>query len=142
MVEGVRKTLDNIAKIVPGYKGQGYEIAGFVWFQGHKDSFTEESIADYEENLVNLINDVRKEFKTPKLPAVVATVGFGGDNMQDKFLRILKAQMAVGNAKRHPEYSGNVASVDTRNFWRGSRRIAEERGLSLQPQCRELHADR
>ena len=38
MVEGVRKTLDKIDKIVPGYKGQGYEIAGFVWWQGHKDS--------------------------------------------------------------------------------------------------------
>ena len=37
MVEGVRKTLDQIDKIVPGYKGQGYEIAGFGWFQGHKD---------------------------------------------------------------------------------------------------------
>jgi len=118
MVEGVRKTLDNIAKIVPGYKGQGYEIAGFVWFQGHKDSGAEQSISEYEKHLVNLINDVRKEFKTPKLPAVVATIGFGGHNMQDKFLRILKAQMAVGDEKQHPEYAGTVASVDTRDFWR------------------------
>ena len=118
MVEGVRKTLDNIDQVVPGYKGQGYDLAGFVWFQGHKDSFSQELITKYEENLVNLINDVRKEFKTPKLPAVVATVGFGGHRMQDKFLRILKAQMAVGDPKRHPEYAGTVASVDTRNFWR------------------------
>ena len=118
MVEGVRKTLDNISKVVPGYKGQGYEIAGFVWFQGHKDSFTEGLIDEYEKHLVNLINDVRKEFKTPKLPAVVATIGFGGHNMQGKFLRILKAQMAVGDPKQHPEFAGNVASVDTRNFWR------------------------
>jgi len=118
MVEGVRKTLDNIDKIVPGYKGQGYEIAGFVWFQGHKDSFTEELIVEYEKNLVNLINDVRKEFKVPNLPAVVGSNGFGGHNMQDKFLRILKAQMAVGDAKKHPEFAGTVASVDTRGFWR------------------------
>jgi hypothetical protein len=118
MVEGVRKTLDNIDAVVPGYKGQGYEIAGFVWFQGHKDSYAEVSIAEYEKHLVNLINDVRKEFKKPKLPAVVATVGFGGHNMQGKFLRILKAQMAVGDAKQHPEYAGTVSSVDTRDFWR------------------------
>ncbi|MDA1015978.1 MAG: hypothetical protein O3A00_16170, partial [Planctomycetota bacterium] len=89
MVEGVRKTLDNIDKVVPGYKGQGYEIAGFAWFQGHKDSGSEQSIAEYEKHLVNLINDVRKEFEKPKLPVVVATVGFGGPNMPDKFLRIL-----------------------------------------------------
>ncbi len=118
MVEGVRKTLDNIAKVVPGYKGQGYEIAGFVWFQGHKDSFTEALIVNYEKNLANLINDVRKEFKVPKLPAVVATIGFGGHNMQEKFLKIHQAQMDVGDVKKHPEYAGNVASVDTRDFWR------------------------
>jgi len=118
MVEGVRKTLDNIDKIVPGYKGQGYQIAGFVWFQGHKDSFSEELIAEYEKNMVNMINDVRKEFKTPKMPAVVATVGFGGHNMADKFVKILEAQMAVGDPKKHPEFAGTVASVDTRDFWR------------------------
>lgn len=118
MVQGVRKTLDNIEKVVPGYKGQGYEIAGFVWFQGHKDSYTESLIVEYEKNLVNLINDVRKEFKVPNLPAVVGSNGFGGHNMQDKFLRILKAQMAVGDVKQHPEFAGTVASVDTRDFWR------------------------
>ena len=107
MVEGVRKTLDNIAKIVPGYKGQGYEIAGFVWFQGHKDSGAEQSISEYEKHLVNLINDVRKEFKTPKLPTVVATIGFGGHNMQDKVPE--DPESANGSrrrAKQHPEYAG------------------------------------
>ncbi|UCG46236.1 MAG: hypothetical protein JSU94_12100, partial [Phycisphaerales bacterium] len=94
MVEGVRKTLDQIDRIVPGYKGQGHEIAGFVWWQGHKDSFTPKLIDEYEKNLVNLINDVRREFKTPRMPAVIATVGFGGHNMADKFLKILNAQMA------------------------------------------------
>ena len=118
MVEGVRKTLGNIKDIVPGYKGQGYEIAGFAWWQGHKDSGTPENIADYEKNLTNLINDVRAEFKAPKMPAVVATVGFGGYKMADKFLQILKAQMAVGDPKKHPEFAGTVASVDTRDFWR------------------------
>lgn len=118
MVEGVRKTLANIDAIIPGYEGAGYELAGFVWFQGHKDSFSEELIQGYEQNLVNLINDVRKEFNVPKMPCVVATVGFGGNNMSEKFVRILNAQMAVGDAEKHPEYAGNVVSVDTRKFWR------------------------
>jgi len=118
MVEGVRKTLDKIAEVVPGYKGQGYEIAGFAWWQGHKDGFSPELIAEYEKNLVNLINDVRAEFKVPKLPAVIATVGFGGHAMGDNYLQILQAQMAVGDPKKHPEFAGTVASVDTRDFWR------------------------
>ena len=118
MVEGVHKTLNNISKVVPDYKDQGYEIAGFVWFQGHKDSFSEVLIKEYEKHLANLINDVRKEFDTPKLPVVVATIGFGGHNMQEKFLNIHQAQMAISDTKKHPEYAGTVASVDTRDFWR------------------------
>jgi hypothetical protein len=118
MIEGVHKTLDQIDKIVPGYKGQGYEIAGFAWWQGHKDSGTPESQAGYEKNLVNLINDVRKEFKLPNLPAVVATIGFGGYHMPEQFLKIFDAQMAVADPKKHPEYAGTIATVDTRDFWR------------------------
>ena len=118
MVEGVRKTLDKIDQVVPGYQGQGYELAGFVWFQGHKDSFSGTLIATYEQNLVNLINDVRREWKAPKMPAVIATVGFGGHNMSEKFLRILQAQQAVSDPQKHPEFAGTVATVDTRDFWR------------------------
>ena len=118
MIEGVRKTLDDIENIVPDYKGQGYEIAGFVWWQGHKDGGDKAWADEYESNLVNLINDVRAEFKVPKLPAVIATVGFGGHAMGDNYLQILKAQMAVSDPKKHPEFAGNVLSVDTRDFWR------------------------
>jgi alpha-galactosidase len=89
MIEGVHKTLDNIKDIVPGYKGQGYEIAGFVWWQGHKDGYTPELVVEYESNLTNLINDVRAEFKAPKMLAIVATVGFGGHKMGEKYLPIL-----------------------------------------------------
>ncbi len=118
MIEGVRKTLDDIENIVPDYKGQGYEIAGFAWWQGHKDGGDKAWNDEYERNLVNLIKDVRAEFKVPKLPVVIATVGFGGHAMGDKYLPILKAQMAVSDPKKHPEFAGNVLSVDTRVFWR------------------------
>ncbi|MEE2888560.1 MAG: sialate O-acetylesterase, partial [Planctomycetota bacterium] len=118
MVEGVRKTLAKLDKIVPGYQGQGYEIAGFAWFQGHKDGGMEGLADEYEQNLVNLIQDVRKEFKAPKMPAVVATVGFGGYRMSDKYIKIWNAQMAVGDPRKHPEFAGTVTSVDIRDFWR------------------------
>ena len=116
MVKGVRSTLENIDKIVPNYKGQGCEIVGFVWFQGHKDSG--QSTQQYEKHLVNLIQDLRKEFNVPEMRAVVASVGFGGKEMSPEYLEILKAQMAVGDPKQHPEFAGKVASVDIRGFWR------------------------
>ncbi len=116
MVKGVRQTLENIAKIVPGYKGQGYEIAGFGWFQGHKDK--DSSKAEYEKHLVNLIRDLRKEFNAPKMRVVVATVGFHGYRLPEGWKGVWEAQMAVGDPKQHPEFTGTVASVDTRDFWR------------------------
>jgi hypothetical protein len=117
MIEGVRDTLAKIDKVVPGYAGQGYEIAGFGWFQGHKDSGSTKE--EYEKCLVDLINDLRKEFKAPKMPAVVATVGFNGYRIAEGTWKgVWEAQMAVGDPKQHPEFAGTVASVDTRDFWR------------------------
>ncbi len=116
MVKGVRSTLKNIDRIVPDYNGQGYEIVGFVWFQGHKDKNVPKEI--YEKHLVNLIQDLRKEFNVPKLRVVIATVGFGGMHMDPGHFMTWEAQMAVGAPKQHPEFAGTVASVDTRAFWR------------------------
>jgi hypothetical protein len=119
MVQGVRETLDDIAKVVPGYRGQGYEIAGFGWFQGHKDKDAPKE--EYEKHLVNLINDLRKEFNVTKMPVVVATVGFHGYRLGTgswTWQGVWEAQMAVGDPKQHPEFAGTVASVDTRDFWR------------------------
>ncbi len=117
MIQGVRETLEKLDKVVPGYQGQGYEIAGFGWFQGHKDSGAPKE--EYEKHLVNLINDLRKEFKTPKMPAVVATVGFDGYRIKEgPWNGVWEAQLAVGDPKQHPEFVGTVASVDTRDFWR------------------------
>jgi hypothetical protein len=117
MVKGVRETLANIDKVVPGYHGQGYELAGFGWFQGHKDSGSTKE--EYEKCLVDLINDLRKEFKAPNMKAVVATVGFHGYRLvSGPWKGVWEAQMAVGDPKQHPAFAGTVASVDTRDYWR------------------------
>jgi len=116
MVEGAHKALKNLDKVIPGYQGQGYEIVGFVWWQGHKDGGKPKE--EYEKHLVNLIQDLRKEFKAPEMRAVVATVGFGGWKMGENYAGVHAAQMAVGDPRQHPEFAGKVASVDTRGYWR------------------------
>ena len=128
MVEGVRATLKNIAEIVPNYKGQGYDIAGFVWFQGHRDTGSKESAKAYEQHLVHLIKDVREAFKSPKLPVMIATIGFGGKDMTDNTKTVWAAQMAVGDAKKHPEFAGTVKTVDTRDFWRSKEQSPSGQG--------------
>jgi len=116
-VRDAHKILDNLKEYFPAYKDQGYEVAGFCWWQGHKDAGL--SARYYERHLVNLINDFREEFDAPKAKFVVATVGFGGRSMSRAYREIHKAQMAVSDYEKYPEFKGNVASVDAKPFWRG-----------------------
>lgn len=115
-VKDVREVLDDIPKFVPNYKGQGYKIAGFVWWQGHKDQ-GEPYASRYEQNLVRLIDSLRSDFKAPKAPFVLATIGFGGKAMGPLGLTVANAQLAVGDPRKHPEFAGNVKTVESRGFW-------------------------
>jgi len=114
-VKGVKTILGKLDQVVPGYKGQGYEIAGFVWWQGHKDRG--QTQAQYEQHMVNLITDLRREFETPKMPVTIATVAFNGYRMIPEYREIWKAQMAVADPGKHPELAGTVRTVDARGFW-------------------------
>ncbi|MEJ6573281.1 MAG: sialate O-acetylesterase [Akkermansiaceae bacterium] len=111
-----QKTLANFDKEFPHWKGRGYEIAGFVWWQGHKDG-GEPAAGRYEKNLVRLIKSLRNEFKAPDAPFVIATIGFGGWKMEGPHKKVAAAQLAVGSGK-YPEFKGNVKTVETRDFWR------------------------
>ena len=73
----------------------------------------------YELNLVALINSLRKEFKAPKAPFVIATIAFGGERIEGHGLTVVKAQLAVsGENGKYKEFAGNVKTVDVREFWR------------------------
>lgn len=122
-----KKVLANFDEEFPHWKGRGYEIAGFGWWQGHKDGGESGTgsagvhAKHYEQNLVQLINSLRQEFDAPNAPFVVATVGFnGGEGWQpgSSAATIFEAQMNVGDSAKHPEYESSVMSVDTRPFYR------------------------
>lgn len=111
-----KAVLKNLKKYYPDYNGQGYEVAGFVFWQGHKDQNAAHA-GRYEFNLVNLIKSLRKDFDAPGAKFVVAT-GCGNPGREGFGLKIAEAQLAVGDPKKHPEFAGNVKSVDTRDLWR------------------------
>lgn len=116
--KAVHEVLDNFGTHFPQYKDQGYEIAGFAWWQGHKDGNAVHA-ARYEQNLVNLIKSLRKEFKAEKAPFVIATIGFGGWELAGHHLTVANAQLAVSGEKgKYPDFAGNVLTVETRDFWR------------------------
>jgi hypothetical protein len=111
-----KAALENLAKIYPDYKGQGYEIAGFVWWQGHKDQNPVHA-SRYEFNLVNLIKCLRKDYNAPNAMFVLAT-GCGNPGRTGFGLQIAEAQLAIADPKKHPEFAGNVKAVDSRDLWR------------------------
>ena len=43
-------------------KNYDVEIEAMCWMQGESDSFSEKTASDYENNLKNFIDDIRKEF--------------------------------------------------------------------------------
>jgi len=122
-----KEVLANFDQKFPHWKGRGYEIAGFGWWQGHKDGGEQGTgtanphAKRYEQNLAHLIETLRSEFKAPNAPFVVATCGFNGGQGWEAGSSadtIFNAQMNVSDPAKHPKFSGNVKSVDTRPFYR------------------------
>jgi alpha-galactosidase len=109
-----KKVLSELGKYYPG--AEKYEIAGFVWWQGNKDQ-NKAHAGRYEQNLVNLIKSLRKDYNAPNAPFVLA-VGCGNPGRESFGLQIAEAQLAMNNAKKYPEFAGNVRCVDSRDFWR------------------------
>ena len=116
MIEQVRESLENLSKDFPAYKGEGYEIAGFVWYHGWNDGVDpKNAIPEYEENLANLIKDVRKELGVSKLPVVVGEITGPWVDAPGEWNTLRKAQAAAAN---RPEFKNTVVFVETRNFVR------------------------
>lgn len=112
-----KEVLANFDASFPHWKGRGYEIAGFAWFQGHKDTGSDVTAARYEQNLVRLIESLRKDFNAPAAPFVVAT-GCGNEGREGPGLTVAEAQLAVdGDKGKYPAFKGNVKTVDTRDFF-------------------------
>jgi hypothetical protein len=117
MLDEISDTLDNLGERFPDYKGQGYEIAGFVWFQGWNDMVNADYVAAYAENMANFIRDVRKDLKAPNLPFVIGQLGVGGEHEEkpnEKKRAFKEAQAAPAQL---PEFKGNVAVVKTDALW-------------------------
>ncbi|CAJ1958214.1 unnamed protein product [Cylindrotheca closterium] len=147
MIEDVERLLKPgvLGKIYPDLEGMTPDIAGFGWFQGWNDGCNVNATAAYETNMVHMIQDLRRAWKKPKLPASIAISGFGGwliqgqgrtppdcwdgpnatkihchcDGDRDcRRIDIMLSQIAAANLTRHPELECCVEAVETRNFYR------------------------
>jgi hypothetical protein len=111
MLADIRTALANLKN-----KNQGYELAGFIWYHGWNDGVSPQvAIPEYEQNLTNLINDVRKDLQAPNLPVVIGELTGPWVDAPKEWTALRKAQAVVAT---HPEFKGNVTFVPTRDFVR------------------------
>ncbi len=119
MISEINDALKNLKTNFPKYDGRGYEIAGFVWWHGWNDFCDAKMVPVYEQNLVNLIHDVRKDLKSPKLPVVIGDLTGawmkGDKDIPEAAMAIKKAQK---DAAKKPEFKGTVKLVETIDFVR------------------------
>ena len=113
-----KTVLADLNKFCPG--ATKYEVAGFFFWQGEKDCGNEVHAAHYEQNLVNFIKQLRKDFNCPDAKFVLATLGEANKGIGGTEGMVLAAQLAVdGTSGKHPEFKGNVATVYTNPMAQG-----------------------
>lgn len=117
-VSFAKTVLADLNKYYPGAKS--CEVAGFFYWQGEKDTGNAAHASRYEQNLVRLIHELRKDFNAPKAKFVLATLGEAKKGIGGNEELILDAQLAVdGKSGKHPEFKGNVATVLTNPMAQG-----------------------
>lgn len=117
-VEGAKQILADLNKYYPGAKS--YQLAGFFFWQGEKDSGNASDSERYEFNLVNFIKQLRKDFNAPDSKFVLATLGEAKKNEGGNKGKVTSAQLAVdGNTGKYPEFKGNVACVFSNPYCHG-----------------------
>ncbi|MEO2006683.1 MAG: sialate O-acetylesterase, partial [Candidatus Poribacteria bacterium] len=146
MVSEVRACLANIENVVPGYDGQGYDIAGMAWLQGWNDycewhlrvddrpvgtALTE----NYAGTLAAMFTDLRSDLDAPDMPIVVGEMGVGGEgiatraeNPDDREARAIMAFRAAQKESTNAALVSNVAFVPTAQYW--DARLDELRAIS------------
>lgn len=158
MIQHVRSVLADIRRVVPSYDAtQGYELAGFVWFQGWNDMVDSGAYPqreqpwgydDYSHTLAHLIRDVRKDLSTPNLPFVIGVLGVGGpiekyDSEQQRYATIhSNFRNAMAAPAGFPEFQGNVIAVRTEKYWDGELSAAKAKEDRLRQQAKKIATDR
>ncbi len=126
MNEAIGAVLKDLKKYHPAYDAAaGHEMAGFVWFQGFNDQFSDEFRNNYRDMMVHFIKDVRKEYDTPGMPFVIGVLG---TNMTKEGVDKNAVSVAQREAAKAPEFKDNVTSVESYQVYDLGARAVYDKG--------------
>lgn len=128
LIDHVKEVLADPKRVYPDYDPkEGYELAGFVWFQGFNDMVgryplldpskgrrSSKDFSEYSRLLACFIRDVRKDLAAPKLPFVIGVIGVGGEDVSENAQAFRNAMAAPAGMD---EFKGSVANVFTASYW-------------------------
>lgn len=157
MVEHVKSVLTDLKRVYPNYdSSQGFELAGFVWFQGWNDMVDGSTYPNrdmpggydaYSDAMVHFIRDVRKDLNAPKLPFVIGVLGVGGptsmyapDQLRYKATHD-NFRAAMASPAKLPEFQGNVAAVLTEKYWDRELTVAKAKENEIKQKAKKLATD-
>jgi hypothetical protein len=104
-VADVHAALDGAFREIPALAECRPELAGVIWYQGWNDGCDpKRAVPEYEQNLVNLVGDLRREFDAPKLPFVIGELTGPWVEAPDEWNTLRRAQAA---AAARPEVRGD-----------------------------------
>ncbi|MDB6175703.1 MAG: vgb 3 [Chthoniobacteraceae bacterium] len=157
IVEHVKMVLSDIKRVVPDYDAaQGYELAGFAWFQGWNDLVDGSTYPNgekpggydaYSTAMAHFIRDVRRDLNAPKLPFVIGVLGVGGPTAQygpdqqrykathQNFRDAMAAPASL------PEFKDNVAALLTENYWDQELTAAKTKENDIKQHAKKLAAE-
>jgi alpha-galactosidase len=157
MIEHVKKVLADLKRVVPEYDAaQGYELAGFAWFQGWNDLVDSGTYPNrdqaggydaYSTAMAHFIRDVRRDLNAPKLPFVIGVLGVGGPTVdygpdQQRYKATHQNfRDAMAAPAKLPEFKGNVATVLAEKYWDRELTVARQKEAKLKEQAKKLAKD-
>jgi alpha-galactosidase len=111
MTKRVNEVLGNLQDHHPDFDPSvGYDVAGFVWFQGFNDQFSPAFRDNYKDNMIAFVKDVRREYKVPKMPFVIGVLG---TNVTAEDVGKNAVSLGQRAAAAELEFKGNVAAVES-----------------------------
>ncbi len=157
MIEHAKSVLTDIKRVVPTYDAsKGFELAGFVWFQGWNDMVDSSTYPNrdmpggydaYSVAMAHFIRDVRRDLNAPKLPFVIGVLGVGGPTSEyapdqlryrathDNF----RAAMAA--PAKLKEFQGNLATVLAEKYWDRELTVAKTKENEVKQKAKKLATD-
>ena len=157
MLAHVKSVLADIERVYPDYDpAQGYELAGFVWFQGWNDMVDSGTYPNrdksggydaYTDTMAHFIRDVRHDLHAPELPFVIGVLGVGGPveeygpDQQRYAETHQNFRLAMAAPAQFPEFRGNVSAVLTEKCWDQELTKLRTQENTIKQQVRKLVSD-